>query len=56
MTQPPARIPNCPRTDLAIIVAAISEDLSDNLVVQLGSIIEDLNRRWFETNTGRRRL
>jgi predicted phage-related endonuclease len=29
------------------------EDLSDNLVVQLGSVTEDLNRRWYETNTGR---
>jgi predicted phage-related endonuclease len=29
-----------------------SEDLSGNLVVQLGVATEDLNRRWFETNTG----
>jgi predicted phage-related endonuclease len=28
------------------------EDLSDNLIVQLGSVTEDLNRRWFERNTG----
>ena len=28
------------------------EDLSDNLVVQLGSVTEDLNRRWYERNTG----
>jgi predicted phage-related endonuclease len=28
------------------------EDLSDNLVVQLGAATEDLNRRWFERNTG----
>ena len=28
------------------------EDLSDNLVVQLGSVTEDLNRRWYEFNTG----
>src|SRR3569832_875321 len=28
------------------------EDLSDNLVVQLGNATEDLNRRWFEANTG----
>src|SRR5262245_64518255 len=28
------------------------EDLSDNLVVQLGIVTEDLNRRWFERNTG----
>src|SRR3954454_3148877 len=27
------------------------EDLSDNLVVQLGMITEELNRRWFERNT-----
>src|SRR5437764_5273955 len=28
------------------------EDLSGNLVVQLGSVTEDLNRRWYEFNTG----
>jgi hypothetical protein len=28
------------------------EDLSGNLVVQLGSATEDLNRRWYELNTG----
>src|SRR5262245_4062377 len=28
------------------------EDLSDNLIVQLGSVTEPLNRRWFERNTG----
>jgi predicted phage-related endonuclease len=28
------------------------EDLSDNLVVQLGSATEELNRRWYERNTG----
>jgi predicted phage-related endonuclease len=28
------------------------EDLSDNLVVQLGVATEDLNRRWYEANTG----
>lgn len=28
------------------------EDLSDNLVVQIGAVTEDLNRRWFERNTG----
>ena len=28
------------------------EDLSGNLIVQLGVTTEDLNRRWFETNTG----
>jgi predicted phage-related endonuclease len=27
-------------------------DLSGNLVVQLGLVTEDLNRRWYETNTG----
>lgn len=30
-----------------------AEDLSDNLIVQLGTITEDLNRRWYERNTGR---
>jgi predicted phage-related endonuclease len=29
------------------------EDLSDNLVVQLGLVTEPLNRHWFERNTGR---
>lgn len=28
------------------------EDLSGNLIVQLGVVTEDLNRRWFERNTG----
>ena len=28
------------------------EDLSGNLIVQLGVVTEDLNRRWFEANTG----
>jgi predicted phage-related endonuclease len=28
------------------------EDLGDNLIVQLGSVTEDLNRRWYERNTG----
>jgi predicted phage-related endonuclease len=28
------------------------EDLSGNLIVQLGSATEDLNRRWYERNTG----
>jgi predicted phage-related endonuclease len=28
------------------------EDLSGNLVVQLGVATEDLNRRWYEANTG----
>jgi predicted phage-related endonuclease len=27
-------------------------DLSDNLAVQLGTVTEDLNRRWYERNTG----
>ena len=30
------------------------EDLSDNLVVQLGAATEELNRSWYERNTGRR--
>src|SRR6202140_5696349 len=28
------------------------EDLSDNLIVQLGTVTEALNRRWYERNTG----
>ena len=28
------------------------EDLSTNLIVQLGNVTEDLNRRWFERNSG----
>jgi predicted phage-related endonuclease len=28
------------------------EDLSDNLIVQLGTITEELNRRWYERQTG----
>jgi predicted phage-related endonuclease len=28
------------------------EDLSDNLIVQLGVVTEPLNRQWFERNTG----
>jgi len=27
-------------------------DLSGNLIVQLGSVTEDLNRRWYELNSG----
>jgi predicted phage-related endonuclease len=30
------------------------EDLSGNLIVQLGRATEELNRSWFERNTGRR--
>jgi predicted phage-related endonuclease len=29
------------------------EDLSDNLIVQLGTVTEHLNRHWYERNTGR---
>src|SRR6476660_1834332 len=29
------------------------EDLSDNLMVQLGRATEELNRSWYERNTGR---
>jgi putative phage-type endonuclease len=29
------------------------EDLSGNLIVQLGAVTEDLNRTWYERNTGR---
>ena len=28
------------------------EDLSGNLIVQLGVVTEPLNRHWFERNTG----
>jgi predicted phage-related endonuclease len=28
------------------------QDLSGNLIVQLGVVTEDLNRRWYEANTG----
>ena len=28
------------------------EDLSGNLVVQLGVVTEELNRRWYEANSG----
>ena len=28
------------------------ENLSDNLIVQLGTVTEDLNRRWYERNSG----
>ncbi len=31
-----------------------SEDLSGNLIVQLGKATEDLNRTWYERNTGRK--
>src|SRR5438874_11832882 len=30
------------------------EDLSANLLVQLGAATEELNRSWYERNTGRR--
>jgi predicted phage-related endonuclease len=30
------------------------EDLSGNLIVQLGLVTEELNRRWYQANTGRR--
>src|SRR5215471_18440828 len=33
---------------------AAREDLSGNLIVQLGAATEDLNRSWYERNTGRR--
>ena len=28
------------------------DDLSGNLIVQLGVVTEELNRRWYEANTG----
>ena len=31
---------------------AEQEDLSGNLIVQLGAVTEELNRRWYEANTG----
>jgi predicted phage-related endonuclease len=34
--------------------AADPDDLSGNLIVQLGSATEELNRSWYERNTGRR--
>jgi predicted phage-related endonuclease len=33
---------------------AAPEDLSGNLIVQLGTATEDLNRSWYERNTGRK--
>ena len=30
------------------------EDLSGNLIVQLGTVTEELNRAWYERNAGRR--
>ena len=30
------------------------EDLSGNLIVQLGAVTEELNRAWYERNAGRR--
>jgi predicted phage-related endonuclease len=30
----------------------LPEDLSGNLIVQLGKVTEDLNRRWYEANSG----
>jgi predicted phage-related endonuclease len=30
------------------------KDLSTNLIVQLGNVTEDLNRRWFETHSGQK--
>src|SRR5215211_6365187 len=30
----------------------LQEDLTGNLTVQLGTVTEDLNRRWYERNTG----
>ena len=31
------------------------EDLSNNLIVQLGTVTEHLNRHWYERNTGQGR-
>ena len=30
------------------------EDLTGNLIVQLGSVTEPLNRHWYENNTGQK--
>jgi hypothetical protein len=38
--------------ELLLVPEAEPEDLSGNLIVQLGKVTEDLNRRWFETNAG----
>ena len=32
---------------------AAPQDLSDNLIVQLGVATEELNRSWYERNSGR---
>ena len=32
----------------------VPEDLSGNLIVQLGTATEELNRTWYERSTGRR--
>ena len=32
--------------------ARATKDLSGNLVVQLGIVTEELNRHWYEANTG----
>jgi predicted phage-related endonuclease len=37
---------------IAFVIIWRPEDLSNNLVVQLGLATEDLNRRWYQTNTG----
>ena len=34
--------------------AAEPEDLSGNLIVQLGAVTEELNRTWYERNYARR--
>src|SRR5450755_3704155 len=31
---------------------AAPQDLADNLIVQLGAATEELNRRWYQRNTG----
>ena len=32
---------------------AAPQDLADNLIVQLGAATEELNRRWYQRNTGK---
>jgi predicted phage-related endonuclease len=40
-------------SDARIVMGEVApEDLSRNLVVQLGRVTEDLNRQWYEGNTG----
>jgi hypothetical protein len=42
-----------PATEEVLARSRAPEDLSGNLIVQLGLATEDLNRTWYERNTGR---